>query len=148
MPVAENRVSFLLNDLVREMNGQADAMLKAKFDLTYSQFVFLLALSETGQVDVTRLAMALGVTKGAVSKRLSWFTERNLAITSQLPGDAKRVVISLTDAGSGLAKAAGDFLEERFLTTLSSAPDLNQGALREELQKMLELLRAKRNQAL
>jgi DNA-binding MarR family transcriptional regulator len=141
--MVENRISFLLNDLVREMNGQADSLLRGKFGLTYSQFVFLLILLEKKEIDVTRLAEALGVTKGAVSKRIGWFLERDLVSTYQSPGDAKRVLTSLTPVGIKLAKSAGDFLEQRFLATITRSQEFDQELLRNELQKMLQLLLAK-----
>lgn len=142
--MVEQRISFLLNNLVREMNGQADALLRRKFELTYSQFVFLLIIGENHEVDVTRLALALGVTKGAVSKRLAWFIERGLVFTHQIQGDAKRVVISLSKKGSALAKLSSDFLEDEFLRAISKSPKFDQAILRTELQKMLKLLLAKR----
>jgi len=141
--MVENRISFLLNDLVREMNGQADSLLRGEFGLTHSQFVFLLILFQTEQIDVTRLAEALGVTKGAVSKRVGWFLERDLVSTFQSPGDAKRVLIALTPEGFKLAKSAGDFLEQRFLATITKSQKFDQELLRNELQKMLQLLRDK-----
>ena len=143
--MVEQRISFLLNNLVREMNGQADALLRRKFEVTYSQFVFLLMIGENDEVDVTRLALALGVTKGAVSKRLAWFIERGLVSTRQIQGDAKRVVISLSKKGSALAKLSSDFLEEEFLRAISKSPKFDQSILRTELQKMLQLLHAKRS---
>lgn len=141
--MVENRISFLLNDLVREMNGQADSLLRREFGLTHSQFVFLLIVLETKEIDVTRLAEALGVTKGAVSKRIGWFLDRDLVSTHQSPGDGKRVLTSLTPEGIKLAKSAGDFLEHRFLATITNSQEFDQELLRNELQKMLQLLRAK-----
>ncbi len=141
--MVENRISFLLNDLVREMNGQADSLLRAAFGITYSQFVFLLIVLEADEIDITRLAEALGVTKGAVSKRIGWFLERDLVSTYQSPGDAKRVLTSLTPVGIKLAKSAGDFLEQRFLATITRSQEFDQELLRNELQKMLQLLLAK-----
>ncbi len=143
--MAEIRISFLLNDLVREMNSQADGLLRKNFRITYSQFVFLLCIGDTEDVDVTRLALALGVTKGAVSKRLGWFVNRNFVATHQLEGDAKRVLISLTKDGAALAEAAGNFLEKEFLQVISNSPGLDQDLLRTELGKMLSVLREKRS---
>lgn len=141
----ERRISFLLNDLVRELNGQADSLLRHEFDITYSQFVFLLIVGENSDVDITRLALSLGVTKGAVSKRMSWFVERDLVTTHHAPGNSKRVLVTLTDKGASLAQAAGNFLEAEFLSTIASSPEFDQAILRTELQKMLELFVSKRS---
>ena len=131
--MTEQRISFMLNSLVREMNGQADALLRAEYSITYSQFVFLQVLSESGQLDVTRLAQALGVTKAAVSKRIEWFADRSLARVDQDPKNAKRVLISLTAHGADLSKKSGDFLERRFLGAVAAAPGIDFAALGEML---------------
>ena len=140
----ERRISFLLNDLVRELNGQADWLLRHKFNITYSQFVFLLIVGENSDVDITRLALSLGVTKGAVSKRMSWFLERGLVATHHTPGNSKTILVTLTGKGSSLTKAAGDYLEAEFLSTISTSSAFDQALLRSELQKMLELFLSKR----
>ncbi|NBX24066.1 MAG: MarR family transcriptional regulator, partial [Microbacteriaceae bacterium] len=112
------------------MNGQADSLLRREFGLTHSQFVFLLIVLETKEIDVTRLAEALGVTKGAVSKRIGWFLDRDLVSTHQSPGDGKRLLTSLTPEGIKLAKSAGDFLEHRFLATITNSQEFDQELLR------------------
>ena len=131
--MAEQRISFMLNSLVRVMNGQADALLRAEYSITYSQFVFLQVLSESGQLDITRLAQALGVSTAAVSKRIEWFADRALVRVDQDPTNAKRVLVSLTAQGADLAKKSGDFLERRFLNAVAAAPDVDFAALGDTL---------------
>lgn len=131
--MAEQRISFMLNSLVRVMNGQADALLRAEYSITYSQFVFLQVLSESGQLDITRLAQALGVSTAAVSKRIEWFAERALVRVDQDPTNAKRVLVSLTAQGADLAKKSGDFLERRFLGAVAAAPGVDFAALGDTL---------------
>jgi DNA-binding MarR family transcriptional regulator len=131
--MAEQRISFMLNFLVREMNGQADALLRGEYSITYSQFVFLQVLSESGQLDITRLAQALGVSKAAVSKRIEWFAERALVHVDQDPTNAKRVLVSLTAQGADLSKKSGDYLERRFLNAVAAAPGVDFAALGDTL---------------
>jgi DNA-binding MarR family transcriptional regulator len=131
--MAEQRISFMLNSLVRVMNGQADALLRAEYSITYSQFVFLQVLSESGQLDITRLAQALGVSTAAVSKRIDWFAERALVRVDQDPTNAKRVLVSLTAQGADLAKKSADFLERRFLNAVAAAPGVDFAALGDTL---------------
>ena len=142
--MTETRISFLLNHLVREINSQAGGLLREKFEITYSQFVFLVIVGENNYIDVTRLAQAMGVTKGAVSKRLSWFVERKFVTTYQSQLDAKRVLIALTKKGATLVDSAGNYLEREFLAAISKSPDFNQEILQSELSKMLLLLNSKR----
>ena len=139
----ETRISFLLNDVVREMNQQADGLLRQKYEITYSQFLFLLMVQDTENCDVTRLAGSLGVTRGAVSKRLHWFIDRELVTTHKLANDEKRLMISLTESGARLTKSASDYLERKFLKVITLVPESNQSNLRRELQSMLGVLRSK-----
>jgi hypothetical protein len=139
----ETRISFLLNDVVREMNRQADGLLRQKYEITYSQFLFLLMVQDTEKCDVTRLAGSLGVTRGAVSKRLHWFIDRELVTTHKLANDEKRLMISLTENGASLTKSASDYLERKFLKVITSATESNQSNLRGELQAMLGALQSK-----
>lgn len=139
----ETRISFLLNDLVKEMNRQADGLLRKKYEITYSQFLFLVMIQSTENCDVTRLSNSLGVTRGAVSKRLHWFTDRDLVVTHRLENDDKRLMISLTPSGAALTKSASNFLERKFLKVISRIPKSNQSNLRSELQSMLRFLESK-----
>lgn len=140
--MAEKRISFLLNIVVREMNRQADGLLRSEFGITYSQFVFLMTLSENPRIDVTRLAEALGVTKGAVSNRLNWFTQRRLASSQHEPGNSKRLLVSLTKEGLMLAEAAGSYLEQTFTSTISKSHKGDYKVLIQELTKIHQSLLA------
>jgi DNA-binding MarR family transcriptional regulator len=126
------------------MNSQADGLLRQEFGITYSQFVFLMITSEHPGIDVTRLAGELGVTKGAVSKRISWFIDRSYAYSKQPPGNSKRVCVYLTPQGLALAQNAGQFLENTFLTTIVKSPTNDYEKLSSELSHILDLLIARR----
>lgn len=140
----EKRISFLLNTVVREMNSQADALLREEFGITYSQFVFLMIASEHPRIPVTRLAEELGVTKGAVSKRLSWFVKRGFATARHPPGDSKRIAITLSPLGKELADKAGNFLEQTFMSTISQGPQTEFHVLKDELSIIYDLLMKRR----
>lgn len=143
----EKRISFLLNTVVREMNSQADALLRHEFGITYSQFVFLMITSEHPHIPVTQLAEELGVTKGAVSKRVSWFVDRGFATAQHPPGDSKRIAITLSRQGKELANKAGDFLEQTFLSTITQGSQTNFQILGDELSIIYGQLIKRRNDA-
>ena len=142
--MAEKRISFLLNIVVKEMNRQADGLLRQEFGITYNQFVFLITLSENSEIDVTRLAEALGVTKGAVSNRLTWFNQRGLASSQHKPGNTKQLLVRLTPQGLALAQDAGSFLEKTFTSTISKSKENSYKTLTLELEKIYGLLLARR----
>ncbi|BDU11378.1 hypothetical protein AINA4_12990 [Aurantimicrobium sp. INA4] len=127
------------------MNNQADGLLRNKFRITYSQFVFLVNVEEHVEIDVTRLAEALGVTKSAVSKRLTWFLDRDFVTVHQTPGDSKSVFISLTHKGKELAHASGEFLENEFLNTISRYEGVDYSTLSSELMKIYERLQKRKD---
>jgi DNA-binding MarR family transcriptional regulator len=60
------------------------------------------------------LAECLGVSRAAVSQRLSWFQERNLVKISKVSGNYRNLSLSLTRKGETLATQSADFLEKEF----------------------------------
>jgi DNA-binding MarR family transcriptional regulator len=135
--VGKKRISFLLNTLVKEMNTQADSLVRANYSITYSQFLFLQVLAEAQQLDVTPLSPALGVTKAAASKRLEWFTERQLVFTAHDQQNGKRVLVSLTAHGQSSAQKSGDYLEREFLVAISKTPNVDFSRLNGDAQNLL-----------
>jgi DNA-binding MarR family transcriptional regulator len=60
------------------------------------------------------LAECLGVSRAAVSQRLSWFQERNLVKVSRVSGNEKNLSLELTRKGELLTTQSADFLEKEF----------------------------------
>ena len=122
------RITFTLNELVYVLNSTADRLLRANFELTYSQFLFLVTLMSQDKPTPSYLAECLGVSRAAVSQRLSWFQERNLVRVSRVSGNEKNLALELTRKGELLATRSADFLEKEFriLFDQSSGVDLEQ----------------------
>ena len=122
------RITFTLNELVYVLNSTADRLLRANFELTYSQFLFLVTLMSQDKPTPSYLAECLGVSRAAVSQRLSWFQERNLVRVSRVFGNEKNLALELTGKGELLATRSADFLEKEFriLFDQSSGVDLEQ----------------------
>jgi hypothetical protein len=109
-----SRITFTLNELVYVLNSTADRLLRANFELTYSQFLFLVTLMSQDKPTPSYLAECLGVSRAAVSQRLSWFQERNLVKISKVSGNYRNLSLSLTRKGETLATQSADFLEKEF----------------------------------
>ena len=109
-----SRITFTLNELVYVLNSTADRLLQANFDLTYSQFLFLATLMSQDKPTPSYLAECLGVSRAAVSQRLSWFQERNLVKVSRVLGNEKNLSLELTREGELLTTKSADFLEKEF----------------------------------
>jgi len=109
-----SRITFTLNELVYVLNSTADRHLRANFGLTYSQFLFLVTLMSQDKPTPSYLADCLGVSRAAVSQRLSWFQERNLVKVARVLGNEKNLSLELTPKGEQLATQSADFLEKEF----------------------------------
>ena len=109
-----SRITFTLNELVYVLNSTADRLLRANFELTYSQFLFMVTLMSQTNPTPSYLAECLGVSRAAVSQRLSWFQERNLVKISKVSGNDKNLSLALTRKGETLTTQSADFLEKEF----------------------------------
>jgi len=122
-----SRITFTLNELVYVLNSTADKLLRANFEITYSQFLFIVTLMSQTNPTPSYLAECLGVSRAAVSQRLSWFQERNLVKISKVSGNDKNLSLALTRKGETLATQSADFLEKEFRVLFDNAAfvDLN-----------------------
>jgi DNA-binding MarR family transcriptional regulator len=116
-----SRITFTLNELVYVLNSTADRLLRANFSITYSQFLFMVTLMSQTNPTPSYLAECLGVSRAAVSQRLSWFQERNLVKISKVSGNDKNLSLTLTRKGETLAAQSADFLEKEFRVLFDNA---------------------------
>lgn len=116
-----SRITFTLNELVYVLNSTADRLLRANFEITYSQFLFLVTLMSQNNPTPSYLAECLGVSRAAVSQRLSWFEERNFVKITKLSGNDKSLSLALTRKGEALATQSADFLEQEFRIMFENA---------------------------
>jgi len=116
-----SRITFTLNELVYVLNSAADRLLRANFEITYSQFLFMVTLMSQSNPTPSYLAECLGVSRAAVSQRLSWFQERNLVKISKVSGNDKNLSLALTRKGETLAAESADFLEKEFRVLFDNA---------------------------
>lgn len=135
----ETRVTFTLNRLVSVLNSHADAILRARFDMTFSQFLFLVSLGDS-TLSLTDLARRLEVSTAAVSKRVGWFEERGLVKTLHDPHNARKVLLSLTAQGGRLVEKAAADLDEAFTEKFAHQQGFDLGELNRNLNRVLEHL--------
>jgi len=116
-----SRITFTLNELVYVLNSTADRLLRENFEITYSQFLFMVTLMSQTNPTPSYLAECLGVSRAAVSQRLSWFQERNLVKISRVSGNDKNLSLALTRKGESLATQSAEFLEKEFRVLFDNA---------------------------
>jgi DNA-binding MarR family transcriptional regulator len=138
--VNRSRITFTLNELVYVLNSAADRHLRAKFDLTYSQFLFLVTLMGQNTPTPSFLAECLGVSRAAVSQRLPWFQDRGLVEVSKVTGNGKNLSLELTRKGVELATQSADFLEEEFRALFRNTASVDFDELDETLNRIKQQL--------
>ncbi len=134
------RITFTLNELVYVLNSTADRLLRANFDITYSQFLFLVTLLSQKNPTPSHLAECLGVSRAAVSQRLSWFQDRNFLKISKVSGNDKNLSLKLTRKGEILATQSADFLEEEFRIIFDHAAFVDLEKLDKTLSQIKSIL--------
>jgi DNA-binding MarR family transcriptional regulator len=131
-----SRITFTLNELVYVLNSTADRLLRVNFELTYSQFLFMVTLMSQTNPTPSYLAECLGVSRAAVSQRLSWFQERNLVKISKVSGNDKNLSLALTRKGETLTTQSADFLEKEFRLIFDNAAFVNLDKLDKTLSQI------------
>ena len=112
-----------LHLLTARLDAAADDLLREEFGLSHSQLGFLMPLLEHAELDVTSLAAALTVSVPAVSKRVVWFTERDLVRSRSHPDGGRRVALALTTSGRRLAVRASTRLRTRLDQLVAGWPE-------------------------
>ena len=143
--MSETKITFTLNRLVNALNASADRILREKFNLTFSQFQFLVTLESLGAVSSSELAQRLGVSKAAISKRISWFAERHLIVVGSSPTDSRIVTLTLSNSGSQLVTKSSALLEEAFRAGSATTSDIDLHSLNETLLTLLNHLNHNEN---
>lgn len=136
-----DRITVTLHELVDALDAVADDLLRTRYAVTLSQYLFLAVLADLDRPDITEQARCLGVSKAAVSKRLPSFVAAGWVRTGTDPANARRVVLHLTDAGVRLVADAGRMLEAEFTAMAAHLTSVDLDALHRELTTLLAAFR-------
>ncbi|WP_127476813.1 MarR family winged helix-turn-helix transcriptional regulator [Microbacterium sulfonylureivorans] len=110
------RITFTLHELISAVDAHADAVLRARYGVSFNHFQFLAILADVEPSDMTALAACLGITKAGVSKRVPALVADGW-IASE-PGRGRSILLSLTSKGAALVRDAGAVLEQEFTDLL------------------------------
>jgi len=131
------RLSVTLHELVSALDSYADAVLRDRYDTTFSEFQYLATLAEVGTVDMTALAQCLVITRAAVSKRVPALVAAGWIQTSRDPANARRVLLSLTPRAVDLVDRAGGELEASVHSLIDEPPPVDADLLHSSLRTLL-----------
>jgi DNA-binding MarR family transcriptional regulator len=107
-------LSYELHKLTARLDRAADGLLRREAGVSYSRFLALLAVKETGgsQRD---LAQWLGLTEPSTSRMVGVLAEQGLLTVERVEGAGNRRQLQLTEDGARLVERYGRILEDRFL---------------------------------
>jgi DNA-binding MarR family transcriptional regulator len=106
-------LSYELHKLTARLDRAADGLLRRDVGVSYSRFLALFAVSETGgsQRD---LAQWLGLTEPSTSRMVGVLAEEGLLKVTTVAGAGNRRQLQLTEDGARLVQRGCRLLEERF----------------------------------
>lgn len=101
-------------------------------NVTYTQFIVLMALWEKDGVSISELAQETCLSKATMTPLLKRLEEKNLLLLERVAGNDRQKKVSLTEAGAALSKKSVAATEAAFCATGLSA---------EEAGNMIQLCR-------
>ena len=140
--LAETLFAVRVITLANRLTRNASAYYRENLDLGMVEWRLLVALEKLGTLTVGALAKAADTEKAAASRAIRGLEERGLVTATSLGGQGGAVGISMTAAGTCLAKAAARLGGERDARLLDG---ISQGDLRvfdEVLRQLMRQVRA------
>ena len=101
----ENQLCFPLYACAREVIRQYKPFLDA-LDLTYTQYIAMMALWEEGSMSVKELGEKLYLDSGTLTPLLKKLEARELITRERSAEDERRLIVRLTPAGEALRERA------------------------------------------
>ena len=101
----DNQLCFPLYAASRAITRRYTPLLR-ELDLTYTQYITMMALWERDGVTVNELGGRLFLDSGTLTPLLKKLEGRGLIVRARDADDERRVIVSLTDEGRGLRERA------------------------------------------
>lgn len=117
----ENQICFSIYACSREITKLYRPLLQ-ELDLTYTQYVTMLALWERDNVTVSELGARLHLDSGTLTPLLKKLESAGLVTRSRDRKDERNVLISLTEAGRALRAKAAE-IPDKLLCRLDATPE-------------------------
>ena len=132
-PTLDDFLCFAVYSLGHAFNKLYQPLLK-RLDLTYPQYVTMVALWEQDDVTVSRLGERLHLDSGTLTPLLKRLEAAGLIIRARDKQDERQVRIRLTKAGAALKDKARAVSDAVFCATERTAPELRR--MKDDLVKL------------
>lgn len=140
-PVVESQLCFAVYAAAHAFTAAYKPLLEP-IGLTYPQYLVLLVLWERDGVGVKDIAGRLQLDSGTLTPLLKRLEQAGYVRRTRAPDDERHLRVDLTEAGRALRGRAGH-VREGIVCALGGA-DAPLEALRQELNRIVPLLRARR----
>jgi DNA-binding MarR family transcriptional regulator len=138
VPALDDFVCFAVYSLGHAFNKLYQPLLK-RLDLTYPQYVTMVALWQQDDLTVTQLGQRLHLDSGTLTPLLKRLEMAGLIVRARDKRDERQVRIRLTKAGTALKEKARAIPEEVLCATGRSGAELRR--LKDDLVKLRENLK-------
>jgi MarR family transcriptional regulator, organic hydroperoxide resistance regulator len=137
VPALDDFLCFAVYSLGHAFNKLYQPLLK-RLDLTYPQYVTMVALWERDDVTVTRLGLSLHLDSGTLTPLLKRLEAAGLIVRARDKEDERQVRIRLTKAGAALKDKARAISDTVLCATGRTAGDLRR--LKDDLMELRDRL--------
>lgn len=137
VPALDDFLCFAVYSLGHAFNKLYQPLLK-RLDLTYPQYVTMVALWEQDDVTVTQLGLRLHLDSGTLTPLLKRLEAAGLIVRARDKEDERQVRIRLTKAGAALKDKAGAISDTVLCATGRTAGDLRR--LKDDLMALRDRL--------
>ena len=103
----ENQLCFPLYACAREVVKRYKPFLDA-IDLTYTQYVTMMVMWETGETTSKIIGEKLHLDSGTLTPVIKKLEEKGLVTRRRSPEDERNLTVAITDAGRALREQAAD----------------------------------------
>ena len=100
-----NQLCFPLYLCAKELTLRYQPLLD-KLNLTYTQYVVMMCLWETGEASAKALSRTLLLDPSTLTPVLKKLEQKGYVVRARDPGDERSLIVRLTDAGKALRDAA------------------------------------------
>lgn len=112
----DTQLCFALYSASNQLTQIYRALLKP-LDVTYTQFIVLMALDEEDNISISTLAQRIGITKATMTPLLKRLEEKKLITRKVEATNERQKNIALTKAGHKLLTKAPDITDQAFCNT-------------------------------
>jgi len=141
-PILSQQVLQALRRITRAIDLRS-SFLATHYGLTGPQLTALKELATGGPMPVGQLAQAIHLSQATTTGIIARLGKRGFVRRQRSEADRRQVLVSVTDAGQDMLKAAPPALQESFLREFGKITDWEQTQILSALQRVVAMMEAR-----